>query len=65
MHVSLGAEESEFNATMLSTITFYPLMGTSMTSVYIILYITFANSLNPDQDRQNISPDMDTKCLTL
>ena len=24
-----------------------------------------ANSLDPDQDQQNIGPDMDIKCLTL
>ena len=29
------------------------------------LLITFANSLDPDQDRQNISPDLDPNCLTL
>ena len=29
------------------------------------LLITFANSLNPDQDRQNIGPDLATKGLTL
>ena len=29
------------------------------------LLITFANSLYPDQDRQNVSPDLDPNCLTL
>ena len=29
------------------------------------LLITFANSLDPDQARQNIGPDLDPKCLTL
>ena len=29
------------------------------------LLITFANSLGPDQDRQNVSPDLDPNCLTL
>ena len=28
------------------------------------LLITFANSLDPDQARQNIRPDLDPKCLT-
>ena len=28
------------------------------------LLITFANSLDPDQDRQNVSPDLDPNCLT-
>ena len=27
--------------------------------------INFANSLNPDQARQNVGPDLDSKCLTL
>ena len=29
------------------------------------LLITFANSLNPDQTRQNVRPDLDPNCLTL
>ena len=27
--------------------------------------IIFANSLDPDQARQNVMPDMDPNCLTL
>ena len=27
--------------------------------------ICFANSLDPDQDRQNVGPDVDQNCLTL
>ena len=27
--------------------------------------ITFANSLDPDQARQNIRPDLDSNCMTL
>ena len=27
--------------------------------------ITFANRLDPDQDRQNVGPDLDANCLTL
>ena len=27
--------------------------------------ITFANSLDPDQARQNVGPDLDPNCLTL
>ena len=26
--------------------------------------ITFANSLDPDQARQNVGPDLDPNCLT-
>ena len=29
------------------------------------LLITFANSLDPDQDRQNVGPDLDPNRLTL
>ena len=29
------------------------------------LVITFANSLDPDQARQNVGPDLDPNCLTL
>ena len=29
------------------------------------LLITFANSLDPDQDRHNVGPDLDPNCLTL
>ena len=27
------------------------------------LLITFASSLDPDQDRQNVGPDLDQNCL--
>ena len=30
-----------------------------------LLLFTFANSLDPDQDRQNVGPDLDPNCLTL
>ena len=29
------------------------------------LLITFANSLDPDQARQQVGPDLDPNCLTL
>ena len=32
---------------------------------FCCLLITFANSLDPDQARQNIGPDLDPNCLTL
>ena len=32
---------------------------------FCCLLITFANSLDPDQDQQNVCPDLDPKCLTL
>ena len=33
-------------------------------SYFCHLLITFANSLNPDQARQNVRPDLDPYCLT-
>ena len=32
---------------------------------FCCLLITFANSFDPDQDQQNVSPDLDPNCLTL
>ena len=34
-------------------------------SYFYRLLITFANSLDSDQDRQNVGPDLDPNCLTL
>ena len=34
-------------------------------SHYCGLLIIFSNSLDPDQDRQNVGPDLDPNCLTL
>ena len=31
----------------------------------LCLLITFASSLDPDQDRQNVGSDLDRNCLTL
>ena len=31
---------------------------------FCCLLITFANSLDPDQARQNVGPDLDPSCLT-
>ena len=33
-------------------------------AIFFLLLITFANSLDPDQDQQNICPDLDPKRLT-
>ena len=41
-------------------------MNTTPTSVsFLCLLITFANSLDRDQARQNARPDLDPNCLTL
>ena len=34
-------------------------------SNYCHLLITFANSLDPDQDQQNVGPYLDPNCFTL
>ena len=45
-------------------------MGKTWNCVFEILWepycllITFANSLDPDQDRHNVGPDLDPSCLT-
>ena len=41
------------------------LLTFSLLAVTCRLLITFANSLDPDQDRQNVSPDLDPNCFTL
>ena len=53
--VSLSAEQVIFNTLAL----FFFASGD------FCLLITFANSLDPDQDRQNVGPDLDPNCLTL
>ena len=35
-----------------------------LTLCQLCLLITFANSLDPDQARQNVRPDLDPNCLT-
>ena len=32
---------------------------------FCCLLITFTNSLDPNQDQQNVGPDLDPNCLTL
>ena len=44
--------------------TFFVLNPLPTSSYFCHLLITFANSLNPDQARQNVRPDMDPYCLT-
>ena len=48
-----GAEVSAIRLTVLASDDFCHLL------------ITFTNSLNPDQDRENVGPDLDPNCLTL
>ena len=35
-----------------------------LTLSLLVVLITFANNLDPDQDRRNVGPDMDPNCLT-
>ena len=57
--VSRMRDSSHFHPSMVVTLTF-PLYCD-----FCPLLITFANSLEPDQDRQNVGPDLGLKCLTL
>ena len=56
------------------TVKLYPFLGKIVLISYVIswfhfylacLLITFANSLEPDQYRKNVGPDLDTDRLTL
>ena len=40
-------------------------IGTIKSVCWCLLLIIFANSLDPDQARQNVRPDLDPNCLTL
>ena len=40
-------------------------VNTFLASGFYSLLITFANSLYPDQDRQNVGPDLDPNYLTI
>ena len=41
------------------------LAANSLTLYILVSSINFANSLDPDQARQNVGPDLDPNCLTL
>ena len=41
------------------------MIGSCLPAAFFCLLITFANSLDADQDRQNVGPDLDPNCLTL
>ena len=45
---------------VLFKLCLFPLRGD-----FCRLLITFANSLDPDQARQNVGPDLDLNCLTV
>ena len=43
-----------------------PLLLKLLVATFVISnQITFANSLDPDQDQQNVGPDLDPNCLTI
>ena len=53
-------EKYEKNTFQLCTLTLFSASGE-----FCRLSMTFANSLNPDQARRNVGPEMDPNCLTL
>ena len=52
-------DSSHVHTSMVVTLTF------PLHCEFCCLLITFANSLDSDQDRQNVGPDLGRKCLTL
>ena len=49
----------KYNKNLLDYLNFFLASGD-----FYCLLITFANSLDPDQDQQNVGPDLDSYCLT-
>ena len=57
---------SMFTVHLLGTIWYKHQFNSSCARDYFCcLLIIFAYSLDPDQDRQNVGPDLDPNCLTL
>ena len=57
-----------FTVCKLVSILQYPILTLSLLHVaanFCHLLITFANSLDQDQDRHSVGPDPDPNCLTL
>ena len=50
----------DFFSVCISAVNSFPASGD-----FCRLLITFANSSDPDQARQNVGPDLDPNCLTL
>ena len=46
------------------TIKFFLLLSLLVVTCCLLIFITFANDMGLDQDRQNIGPDLDPNCLT-
>ena len=55
-------EPNEINFTVLATK--YQQVVLYLTLCLLYLLMTFANSLDPDQARQNVGPYLDPNCLT-
>ena len=53
----------EFSQKVVSTSCFV-FNSLSARGDFCCLLISFANSMDPDQARQNVGPDLDPKCLT-
>ena len=50
---------------MGSICLFCKIINSVLSGDFYGLLITFANSLDPDQDRQSVGPDLNPKCLSL
>ena len=65
----LEAQVIDANELMVIILTNYLKISSVFNSLptsgdFCHLLITFANSLDPDQARQNVGPDLDSNCLT-
>ena len=58
------AGDASFRGSCMS-VTFFLVISFLASGDVCRLLITFANSLDPDQDRQNVGPDLDPNHLTL
>ena len=57
----LNKDKKKYHPTTLDSVK---LIWVDWERIYCLL-LTFANSLDPDQDRQNVGPDLDLNSLTL
>ena len=53
-----------FSQKVVSTSSFFLFSSLPTRGHFCCLLITIANSLNPDQARQNVGPEMDPNCFT-
>ena len=66
LHICTGLSEFMLLANMVNNKNLMSLLKSFLAyGDFSCLLITFANSLDPDQDRQNVGPDLDPNYLTL